>query len=255
MKRGSTFSDIAVYLPTEDAWSAGKMPEEKQFIWSWGFYEMRYTYFPEELDGYNPTWINGEFLEKATVENGLLKVGNAKYKALYVNVHYLDHKVLTRLKVLAESGLKIIMKTKPEEPGTIMHSDYNQIAEALMNSKNVTPAINDSLKPFISGNEKPRHWCRIEGKTLYIFFPNPKSDRIKFPLEYGQSLNFETYKTKVTLNFRGKETTLNLTFEPYQSHLYKIEDGKAEQIDINYIPPAPVVKKRPKDYKAPWLVR
>jgi hypothetical protein len=255
MKKGSTFSDIAVYLPTEDAWSAGKMPEEKQFIWAWGYYEMRYVYFPEELDGYNPTWINGEFLDKATMENGLLKVGNALYKALYINVHYLDYKVLKRLQVLAESGLKIILKTSPEEPGTLMHSDYNKEVEALMNSKNVTSSVKDNPKPFITGNKIPRHWCRIDGKTLYVFFPNPKSDRIKFPLQYGQSLNTETYKTIVNVNFMGKETTLNLTFEPYQSQLYKIEAGRAEQIDINYIPPTPVVKNRPKDYKAPWLVR
>ena len=255
MKRGSTFSDIAVYLPTEDAWSSGIMPEEKQFIWSWGYYEMRYIYFPGELDGYNPTWINGEFLEKAAIENGLLKVGNAQYKALFVNVHYLDYQVLTRLLGLAENGLKIIMKTKPEEPGTIMHSDYNEVAEALMKSKNVTPAIPVNLQPFITGNRIPRHWGRIDGRTLYIFFPNPKSDRIKFPLEYGQSLNSEIYKTIITLNFQGKETTLNLTFAPYQSILYKIENGRAEQIDIKYIPPDPVVKKRPKDYKAPWLIR
>jgi hypothetical protein len=255
MKKGYTYSDIAVYLPTEDAWCAGIMPKEKQFIWSWGYYEMRYVYFPEELDGCNPTWINGEFLDKATVEDGLLKVGNAKYKALYVNTRYLDYKVLTRIEDLAESGLKIIMKNKTEEPGTIVHADYNKVIELLTESKNVSTAVPASLRPFITGNKIPRHWCRKEDNTLYIFFPNPKSDRIKFPLEYGQSLNSATYKTTVAINFQGKVTNLNLTFEPYQSLLYKIENGKAEYIDINYIPPTPVVKNRLKDYKAPWLVR
>jgi hypothetical protein len=85
-----------VYLPTEDAWNAGVMPKEKQFIWTWGYYEMRYVYFPQELDGYNPTWINGEFLENATVVDGRLKVGNADYKALYVNSNYVDYKVIKR---------------------------------------------------------------------------------------------------------------------------------------------------------------
>jgi hypothetical protein len=254
MKKGRTFSDIAVYLPTEDAWSAGVMPEEKQFIWSWGYYEMRYIYFPGELDGYNPTWINGEFLEKATMENGLLRAGKADYKALFINVRYLDYKVLTRLLHLAESGLKIIMKTKPAEPGTLVHSDYNQVAEALMKFKNVTPEIPAMLQPFITGNAIPRHWCRLEGNSLYVFFPNPKSDRIKFPLEYGQSLNSETYKTTVRLNINGEDIILNLTFEPYQSLLFKIENGRVEQIDIKYTPPTPVVKYRPKNYKAPWLI-
>jgi len=38
--------------------------KEKQFIWAWGYYEMRYIYFPEEVTSYNPSWINYEFLEK-----------------------------------------------------------------------------------------------------------------------------------------------------------------------------------------------
>jgi len=36
--------------------------------------------------------------------------------------------------------------------------------------------------------------------------------------------------------------------------LYKIENGEASKIDISFIPKAPLVKQRPPDYKAPWLV-
>lgn len=255
MKRGSTYSDIAVYLPTEDAWSAGVMPAEKQFIWAWGYYEMRYVYFPEELDRYNPTWINGEFLEKASFEDGLLKVGNAEYKALYVNSDLLDYKVLKRLRELADSGLKIILKKIPGEPGSLLHNDYDKITETLKNSPNVTSGLPENIDPFIVGSDEPRHWSRKEDKTLYIFFPNPKADRIKFPLEYGQSLNSEVYSNNIIINWEGKEIDLNLEFRPYQSLLYRIENGKAEQIDIEFIPKTPVVKKRPADYQAPWLVR
>jgi hypothetical protein len=255
LKRGSTCSDIAVYLPTEDAWIGGVMPGEKQFIWAWGYYEMRYVYFPEELDGYNPTWINGEFLEKAIVEDGRLKVGDADYKALFVNSNYIDYKVLKRLRDLANSGLKIILKRMPEEPGTLIHPDYSEIAEALRNSENTSSDLPKGLEPFISGSKVPRHWCRKEGKTVYIFFPNPKAERIKFPLDYGQSLNSETYKFNIVINWLGTKTSLNLEFEPYQSLLYKIEKGEAEQIDIKFIPKTPVVRKRPVDYEAPWLKR
>jgi hypothetical protein len=255
MKRGSTYSDIAVYLPTEDAWSAGVMPREKQFIWAWGYYEMRYVYFPQELDAYNPTWINGDFLEKASSEGGILKIGDADFKALYVNSNYVDYDVLKRLRDLADSGLKIILKKIPEEPGTLLHNDYEKIAEALKNSENVSSDLPGSLKPLITGSKVPRHWCRKENNSLYIFFPNPKADRIKFPLEYGQSLNSETYKNNTIVNWMGKEIDLNLEFEPYQSLLYKIEEGKAEQIDIKFIPKTPIVKKRPLDYRAPWLIR
>ncbi len=255
MSRGNTYSDIAVYLPTEDAWSAGVMPKEKQFIWAWGYYEMRYVYFPKELNGYSPAWINGEFLNKASVKNGSLKVGNAEFKALYLNSDYLDYKVLKRLLELAGDGLKIIMKKKPEEPGAILHPDYLKMVETLGNSENVSSDIPLNLKPFLTGSEIPRHWCREDKEALYIFFPDPKSDRIKFPLEYGQSLNNQTSSTRIAVNWQGQEISLTLKFEPYQSLLYKIENGKAEQIDIKFIPKTPVVRKRPEGYEAPWLVK
>jgi hypothetical protein len=254
MSEGHTFSDIAVYLPTEDAWTTGVMPKEKQFKWAWGYYEMRYVYFPDELAGYNPTWINGEFLEKAVVENEVLKVGDARYKALYVDVEYLDYQVLRRLAEIAKSGFPVVLKRMPEEPGAIAHRDYAKWAGKLKRSKNVTGNLPEGLSPFLTGEKIPRHWCRQNGDALYIFFPNPKADRLKFPLEYGQSFSTETLTFPVAVHFQGSKIGLNLVFKPYQSLLYKIENGKAEQVDIEFVPGTPVVKPRPEGFKAPWLV-
>jgi len=255
MKKGVTFSDIAVYLPVEDAWIAGRMPVEKQFIWAWGYYEMRYVYFPEELDGYNPTWINGEFLEKASALNGVLKVGDARYKALYVDARYLDYKVIRRLSELAAEGIRIILKRLPEEPGTQLHPDYPNLVDKLENSKSVSEHLTEDLTPFITGSTLPRHWCRIDGETLYLFFPNPKADRLKFPMEYGQGLDSETRKIMVAVNYKGKSNDIELEFEPYQSLLYKIEHGRIEKIDIRFVPKTPVPRERPTGYEAPWLVK
>jgi hypothetical protein len=197
------FCDIAVYLPTEDAWIAGVMPKEKQFIWAWGYYEMRYVYFPKVLDGYNPAWINGEFVEKAIVKNGLLKVGNAQFDALYVDAGYIEYKVIKRLLELAGSGLKIILKKTPKEPGAIPHPDYLNSVNQLKRLKNVSFDLPYHMTPFISGDIIPHHWCRKDGEALYIFFPNPKAERIKFPLEYGQSLNSKNQEIKINLHYDG----------------------------------------------------
>ncbi len=89
---------------------------------------------------------------------------------------------------------------------------------------------------------------------MYVFFPNPSSDRLKFPLEYGQSLTTEERRIDVTLDCMGKKIEMNLVFKPYQSLLYKIENGEAESVDIEFIPKTPSVKHRPEGYKAPWLV-
>lgn len=255
MKKGSTWSDIAVYLPVEDAWMAGRMPVEKQFIWAWGYYEMRYVYFPDELAGYSPTWINLEFLEKAILKNGKLKVGDAEYKALYVNAAYLDYRVVKRLALLAGEGLTIILKRDPKEPGTLLHSDYSAWVAEMKKSRHVSTHIPKDLVPFLTGNTSPRHWCRKDGETLYVFFPDPNADRLKFPMQYGQSLEKEVNSMNITLHYQGQSHPLELVFEPYQSLMYKIDNGKVERIDIAFIPKTPVVKERPLGYEAPWLVK
>ena len=254
MSRGHTYSDVAVYLPTEDAWMAGVMPAEKQFKWAWGYYEMRYVYFPAELDGYNPTWINREFLEKSTYEDGILKVGDARYKALYVDAGHLDYAALKRICELGLQGLTIILKKDPQEPGKIKHADYQDLLMRLKVSKNVFSSVPQDLQPFIKGDTIPGHWCRIEDKTLYIFFPNPKAKRIKFPMEYGQSFNTEAISMQTDVYYLGIKYHLKLTFKPHQALLYRIDQGKLENIDIEFVPKEPVRKERPADYKAPWLV-
>jgi hypothetical protein len=253
MKKGHNYSDIAVYLPTEDSWIAGVMPKEKQFIWAWGYYEMRYVYFPDELAGYNPMWINYEFLKKASVRNNRLKIGNVDAEYLYVDAKYLDYKVIKRLIELADDGLKIILKQKPIE----INLKYNKFSylDKLMSSKNILNTLPTNKKPFITGNATPVHWVRKDDDVLYIFFPNPKSRRLKFPMEYGQSLCNETITNEIKINYKGNSYNLTLTFEPYQSLLYKLENGKFEQVDIKFIPKIPIVKKRPDDYIAPWLVK
>jgi len=254
LSKGHTYSDVAVYLPTEDAWTAGVMPKEQQFKWAWGYYEMRYVYFPEELDGFCPTWINGEFLEKASFDNGFLKIGDARYKALYLDVEYLDHHALERIVELAGEGMTVILKREPKEPGTVLHEDYGKMIERLRDMRSTFDHVPEEIRPFISGDNVPRHWCRLEGDVLYVFFPNPKAERLKFPMGYGQSMETDTKESGIVLNWQGREIPLQLVFEPYQSLLYKIDDGKAEKIDIAFVPKAPVVSERPADYKAPWLV-
>lgn len=58
----------------------------------------------------------------------------------------------------------------------------------------------------------------------------------------------------ISINFRSNKYDLELVFELYQSLLYKIEGNKIEKIDIGFNPEIPVLKKRPEDFEAPWLV-
>jgi len=255
MKKGITCSDIAVYLPVEDAWRAGRMPVEKQFIWAWGYYEMRYVSYPEELASYNPVWINGEFLQKAEMSGNDILVGDARFKALYIDSKYIDYKVIKRVSELARQGLRVILKQLPEEPGFVKHDDYGLFVDSIKATANSDIAsLSPELSPFIDGPVIPAHWCRKDGEALYVFFPHRNSRQLEFPVEYGQSLDNESYNVPVKISFEGYSYQINLNFKPYQSLLYKLSGGVAEEIDIEFIPETPVVKERPADYRAPWLV-
>jgi hypothetical protein len=254
MKKGKTYADVAVYLPLEDAWTAGVMPIEKQFTWAWGFYEMRYVYFPDELAGYHPVWVNRDFLDSGKMADGVLRVGDAGFKMIYIDVTHLDYRTLKRLVELAGQGLPILLKRPVREPGAVPHADYGDLVEKLERSPSVRRDLPKTLKPLVSGERLPPFWCRQENDALYIFFANPKAKRLKFPLEYGQSLTTETVEIPVTLRWAGHAYDLRLRFEPYQSLLFKVEKGEVEPIDIRFVPKIPVVKPRPADYKAPWLI-
>lgn len=255
MKRGKTHADVAVYLPVEDAWRAGEMPVELQFKWAWGFYEMRYVYFPDELAGFRPLWINREFLEKGKVDRGIFRVGDAEFSLLYVDVGTLDYRALKRLVELAGQGLTIIVKRPFKEPGAFRHDDYDEWAWKLEHSSSVVRRMPTEAKPLIQGQNLPPFWCRRDGRTFYLFFAHPRAQGLKFPMEYGQSLMKETIDIPVRVSLAGKAYDLSLRFEPYQSLLYKIEDGRVEPIDIRFQPKTPVARPRPPGYQPLWLVR
>jgi len=255
MKQGKSYSDIAVYLPTEEAWIKGMMPKEEQFIWAWGYYEMRYIYFPEELAGHHPIWINQEFLEKGVFEDNLFKIGDACFASLYVDAAYLDYEALVRITELAQQGLPITMKQVPMEPGTIKHKQWELLIKTLKGLSNVSSEFTKQSAPLVKGENLPSYWAREMDNSLNIFFANPTSKNIVFPVEYGQSFSSQTTETEIVINYKNRTYDLNLQFDPYNSLLYKIKDGTIEQIDITFKPKIPVVMKREAASEAPWLVK
>jgi len=112
------------------------------------------------------------------------------------------------------------------------------------------------IHPFIIGTQAFDYWCRNYNDELYIFFANPKSKDLKFPLEYGQSLSTTVERYKVEVNLKGEIIPVTLTFNPYQSVLIKIDkQGKATDIDIHYQPEKPVYEPRKRNGKEKWEVQ
>lgn len=258
LKQGTNVSEVVVYLPTEDTWVAGELPVNKQFIWAWGEYEHRYTYLPDELKAWRPLWINGEFLQKADFSDGKLKAGLQNFSACYVDVRYMDISSLRRLVELAVKGLPVCLKRDPAEPGFHPSKiEYSALVKKLRALKNVRSNWTEfsDIPSLVTGTQRTDFWCRETADGLYLFFANPRSRGLKFPLAYGQSLNSKQETVPIKISYMGKIIPFTLVFQPYQSILLKVSrNGQINNQEILFQPATPVFKPRIKTGIEKWEV-
>ncbi len=235
MRKGDVYSDVAIYLPLEDSWIAGEMPKEKQLPWAWGEYEFRYQVVPEEIRGYQPLWVNGQFLQRAllTRNNESIQVGDCNFKSLYVDAKYLDFEVLKTMVQLAEGGLPLCLKQKPEEPGYFQHVEFEALASRLVELSNSDWLKTATAPALVEGEDLPYFWCRQENKTWYLFFAHPVAKEFRYPVKYGQADTAETLTRRIKINLEGKSTPVNLAFKPYESLLLEIHsNGRYKLISL-----------------------
>lgn len=248
LQRGKTYSDVAVYIPYEDAVMKGALPPEKQRVFVWGEYEMRYVEIHEELKKYHPLWINRHYLEEAEFRNGKLSVGDAAFSSLYVDVKYLDVRALKRILELAKSGLKICLKSSPIQPGKNKDENYGNWLNELKSLPNVSSDLGEVIlhPPLIEGDSIPPYWCRVESdSTHYIFLAQRLSANLEYPIYSGQSLMKKSDFYTLTFRVNGKTVTRKIEFKPYQSVMIKIDSkGELSFIDISFVPKDPVVLPR-----------
>ena len=258
MKNGVTYSKVAAYLPTEDSWVAGELPAEKQLIWSWGEYEQRSAYLPKELKAWHPMWINGEFLQKASFRNGQLIVGDLTFSAFYADVKFMDLNTLKRLAYLAKAGLPVCLKQLPAEPGFHTNpSEYKLLLDELGHLKNVKNSWQQmsQIQPLVTGTAQSDFWCRETTEGLTLFFANPRSQGLTFPMGYGQSLNNKTEILQIKISYHGKTVPYTLLFHPYQSILLKVsKSGIISNETIEFIPKTPVFMPRITVAKEKWEI-
>ena len=254
MKKGQSYSRLAVYIPLEDSWYAGELPKEKQFIWAWGDYEFRYRYIPGHLKPYRPLWVNRDFLEKAVFDNGILTIGDQEFQALYVDVKYMDIESMEIITKLAGQGLPIILKREPSQAGYIKDPEFKVLINKLAKCKNVQNNINKSeaLQPIVEGSGITDYWCREDNGKFYFFFSNPASQNLEFPIRYGQSLTENTKSLDVVFHINGNKIPYKLIFEPYTSILLEVENDGIKRIDKDFLPKKPLKKDNPYSKNPPW---
>lgn len=241
MRKGKPYTEVAIYLPLEDAWMGVEYPDSLKFPWAWGEYEMRYVRPPEQLKGYQPIWINSHFLETATVDNGRLYSGDASFSLLYVDVKYLDMDGLKAIQRIAVEGLPVCIRNMPLQPGYRPDKDYEPLLNSLINLPNVSddPAGIWDRTPLVSGEDIPDFFCRHDHDTAWIFFAHPVSEDLKYPLEYGGSYQEDVILRQVRLRVGSLDTLVELKFQPYRSLLALISGGRLDWEPLTYIPPVP----------------
>jgi len=243
MRQGRTYSDVAVYLPLEDAWIAGEYPEELQFPWAWGAYELRYVEMPAELAGFHPLWINHDFLAEGGLCGAALRCGEARFSSLYVGVDHLDSGALDTILDLAERGFPICLAKRPREPGRMKSGDYEERLDKLISLDNVSDsfdriAVNPPLVELMGGGERlPDFWCRTDGERHFVFFAHPAAQDLHLPLAHGAANRAQRSVVDVAINLQAKSHRVTLDFAPCQSLLLSVgSDGGTRSIDIEYMP-------------------
>jgi len=243
LRIGKTYTEIAVYLPTEDRWIEGELPEELQLPWAWGAYEHRYEYLAEELEGYHPTWINAGFLSQGKIEDNKLIINKNAFSLLYVDVNFLDLQALQVIHKLASAGLPVCLKKIPQQAGYLKNPQFEELLSELKILNNVSSDFSTlfARNPLVEGDDLPEFWCRTDEETAVFFFANPLSKRLKYPMQYGQSLQTISTTRNVIINFHERSIPLTLNFDPYQSLLIRLDKaGGVTFKDISFIPKTPV---------------
>ncbi len=248
MQRGRTYTDVAVYIPYEDGVMQGAYPNERQRVWVWGEYEMRYIHTPEELEGYHPLWINRYFLEYAKVINKKLLINKSIFSVLYIDVKYLDVRALRRILQLAKSGLPICIKQSPQQPGFTKVPEFDKILSQLLKLQNVKSDFSKLIDhpPLVHADSLPEYWCRVtEDGTKYLFLAQYVSKKLEYPVYSGQSYMSESITREFKFFINGKLLKKKITFKPYQSIMLEITPkGKIQNIDISFYPKDPMIRPR-----------
>lgn len=243
MRQGETYSRMAVYLPLEDQWMLDRLPGNLRTpggVWHW---EMRYATMPQETMGYHPLWVSKHYLREAEVNNGRLIVGQTNFEALLVDVEWLDADALREMLRLAHSGLRVVLRRIPKQPGRVKKADYLckvQQLQKLSVASNVAELLRPS--PLVSGNHIPPFFVRRLQNSLLFFFAHPATASLRYPLSYGQSRTMEEVVLKIVVHHSGRHHRLHLYYRPYQSLAVVVPDvGEPTFLDINCQVPSPVV--------------
>jgi hypothetical protein len=237
MRRGKTFSRVAVYLPWEDNLMRDELPRELRTPAARFYWEMRYARVPAETVGYHPLWISASFLKEATWDGSSLRAGDAEFEALYLDCQWLDPEALEALIRLAVAGLPVILPTIPRRPGRgtgrLAPAEFEAALHRLARAPNVVPRLEDAgIAPLLDGTESPDYWARLEGEDLILFLAHPGTRQVSYPMERGQAERLTGEERVLTINSHGQSRSIDLRFPPNRSILLHVTGRRVAQVSL-----------------------
>jgi hypothetical protein len=236
LRRGRPFSQLAVYLPFEDAVIQDRTADGTAFAW-----ELRDAAPPGETAGYHPLWIGEPFLRHAELVHGQTTIGRVSVAALYLDAAWLDAGALEQVVRLARAGASIVLKRRPALPGMRRHPQYAGWLDELACLPNVVSRLDQlTIRPLLAGLDLPLFWAREGAGELLIFVAHPHAHGVHGPLRYGQAFADGPVDRTVTLSYGEASQTVTLRFEPHQSLLIRLtRSGDVSLLDLDYQPPTP----------------
>ena len=235
MRDGTTHSQLAVYLPNEDNWMAGRIPPGERTPGANHRWEMRHVRVPAEAEGYHPLWVSETSLRQAQVADGCMQIGELRFAALLVDCEYVDLESLRLMNRLAEAGLPIVMKRPPKQPGHRSGPSFGTLLSSLFAQPSTTTSIAQlDIAPFFhTSGPLPLYWARrTTTGALFVFIAHPVARDISFPMRQGQCESAQPLELAAEFNWEGVAITTVLRFPRQGSVLLRLDpDGHVTTLD------------------------
>lgn len=234
MRRGRTYSQLAVYLPVEDNWMRDRLPRAMRTPAAHHYWELRQEVVPEEAEPYCPLWISAASLAQATWDGAKLHIGSAQFEALLLNCRWLDPGALAHVLRLARQGLPVALPQRPRRPGAGPAPDFAAQLDALTRLPNVRLELDElGLTPLVEGEQLPPYWARIEAdRTLDLFFAHPGAWDVRYPMILGQARALPATSRDLTIHFDNRSHRVTLEFPPGRSVLLQVTTKGVETIPL-----------------------
>jgi hypothetical protein len=224
MRRGKPVSRLAVYFPIEDQWMADSLPDSLKKPSSNYYWECQELEMPNKLLPYRPLWVSQNILSQAFVTNsGTIVCGNQEFDAIYSDAAWMEEKTVKILHSLKQQGAKIILATRPQQPGTIGNPNiYNSFLTDIGISNNTQLK---NLKPLLESEILLDYWVRNDNSQYYIFIAHPGIRNIRYPLLYKFHTSLKFLNVSITFtSLEGTSYPIELQFFPNTSILLHIDE-------------------------------